>query len=114
MISYQKEDKSFFKFIKIYENLENSQQHGQSITAIIHLLNEFSHENGNWNDEYYKEGIYVRYRYFDKFNITPRYCFGYGLVYSTFSIENTNVEANHENITAKATVKNTGSRYSGR
>ena len=75
---------------------------------------DFSHENGNWNDEYYKEGIYVGYRYFDRFNITPRYCFGYGLGYSTFSIENPQVEANSDHITVKATVKNTGSTYSGK
>ncbi|KAK8842125.1 hypothetical protein M9Y10_026352 [Tritrichomonas musculus] len=75
---------------------------------------QFSHQNKDWHDEYYKEGIYVGYRYFDRFNITPQYCFGYGLGYSTFSIENYNVEADHESITVKATVKNTGSKYSGR
>ena len=75
---------------------------------------QFSMQNGNWNDEYYNEGIYVGYRYFDRFNITPKYCFGYGIGYSTFSIENPKVEADHENITVKATVKNTGSKYVGR
>lgn len=53
-------------------------------------------------------------RYFDRFNITPKYCFGYGLGYSTFSIESSQVEVDHENIIVKATVKNTGSKYSGR
>ncbi|KAK8876164.1 hypothetical protein M9Y10_006353 [Tritrichomonas musculus] len=75
---------------------------------------EFSYVNGDWNDEYYREGIYVGYRYFDRFNITPRYCFGYGLGYSTFTIENPQVEADHQYITVKATVKNTGSKYSGK
>lgn len=75
---------------------------------------EFAHVNGNWHDEYYKEGIYVGYRYFDKFNITPQYCFGYGLGYSTFSIENAQVEVNNDHIIVKATVKNTGTTYSGK
>ena len=75
---------------------------------------EFSYVNGNWNDEYYKECIYVGYRYFDKFNITLRYCFGYGTGYSTFSIDNVHVEADHKSITVKATVKNTGSKYNGK
>ena len=75
---------------------------------------EFSHQNGNWHDEYYKEGIFVGYRYFDRLNITTRYCFGYGLGYSTFSIENPQVEADNKFITVKATVKNTGSKYSVR
>ncbi|KAJ8602916.1 hypothetical protein MRB53_042300 [Persea americana] len=33
----------------------------------------------------FSEGIYIDYRYFQKNNITPRYAFGYGLTYSTFS-----------------------------
>ena len=31
----------------------------------------FSHNNGDTNDEYYSDGIYVGYRYFDTFNVTP-------------------------------------------
>ena len=38
---------------------------------------QFSHQNGDWHDEWYKEGIYAGYRYFDRLNIEPRYCFCY-------------------------------------
>jgi beta-glucosidase len=33
----------------------------------------------------YFEGVFLDYRHFDKFNITPRYSFGYGLSYTNFS-----------------------------
>ena len=33
----------------------------------------------------YTEGIFLDYRHFDQFNITPRYHFGYGLSYTNFS-----------------------------
>ena len=75
---------------------------------------QFSHQNGDWHDEWYKEGIYVGYRYFDRLNIEPRYCFGYGSSYTTFSIGTQKVEATNEKITVKASVKNTGSTFSGK
>mgnify|MGYP000225939820 FL=1 len=39
----------------------------------------FSHNNGNVDKEYYTEGLYVGYRYFDSFDVPVRYGFGYGL-----------------------------------
>lgn len=75
---------------------------------------EFSHNNGNWNDEYYKDGIYVGYRYFDTFNVTPAYPFGYGLSYTTFSIEVLKTAADEAAVAITAKVTNTGSTYAGR
>lgn len=74
----------------------------------------FSHNDGDVDDEYYTEGIYVGYRYFDTFNITPSYCFGYGLSYTDFSIETLNVEADSEEVAITVNVKNTGSAYGGK
>lgn len=36
-------------------------------------------------DSNYTEGVFLDYRHFDRYNITPRYYFGYGLSYTTFS-----------------------------
>jgi beta-glucosidase len=36
-------------------------------------------------DSNYTEGVFLDYRHFDKYNIVPRYHFGYGLSYTTFS-----------------------------
>lgn len=74
----------------------------------------FSHMNGNLEDEYYEEGIYVGYRYFDTFNVPPAYPFGYGLSYTEFEVKTENVTADAENVEIKVTVRNKGSMYSGR
>jgi len=70
----------------------------------------FSHCNGNVDDEYYTEGIYVGYRYFDTFNVTPQYPFGYGLTYTAFGLECAGCTADEKEVRVSVKVTNTGSR----
>jgi beta-glucosidase len=49
-----------------------------------HLLNA-TVGSGPYPQSNFSEGLYIDYRHFDKYNITPRFEFGYGLSYSTFS-----------------------------
>ena len=80
----------------------------------IPFSQEYSYLNGNLDDEYYKEGIYVGYRYFDSFGAEPAYPFGFGLSYTDFSILSSGVSAEGANISVKATVSNVGSQFAGR
>ena len=74
----------------------------------------FSHMNGDIHDEYYEEGIYVGYRYYEKKGIQPAYPFGYGLSYTTFGYSDLKISkpviGPQENITLSCTVKNTGKK----
>ena len=68
----------------------------------------FSHNNGNWNDEYYTDGIFVGYRYFDTFNVKPLYPFGYGLNYTTFTMETLGASADEKQVSVTVKVTNIG------
>lgn len=67
----------------------------------------FSYLNGDLDNEDYTEGIYVGYRFHDSFDIAPRYPFGYGLSYTTFSITPGRAESQGSTITLHVTVTNT-------
>lgn len=54
----------------------------------------------------FTEGNYIDYRYFDKYNVTPRYEFGYGLSYTTFDYSSLDVAIT--NSTALASTYPTG------
>lgn len=75
---------------------------------------DYSYLNGDLEEEYYREGIYVGYRYFDSYDVEPRYPFGYGLSYTTFSIEKEKVELVGTKVMVRVNVTNTGSTYSGK
>ena len=60
------------------------------------------------NHEYYKDDIYVGYRYFDTFGKEVAYPFGYGLSYTTFEVKTESVAIEENNVVVTAAVTNTG------
>ena len=50
------------------------------------------------------------YRYFDTIGYTPTYPFGYGVGYTTFTVEPKSMTADAEKVTVTATVRNTGDK----
>ena len=63
---------------------------------------------GDQNDTYYKEGIYVGYRYFDTVGKKALFPFGYGGSYTTFSMDSFNAALSGTEVTVTANVTNTG------
>lgn len=68
---------------------------------------------GDMDDTYYREGIYVGYRYFDSFGKEPTYPFGYGLSYTTFALKTESLTVNGSAVDVSVRVTNTGA-YRGK
>lgn len=49
---------------------------------------------------YFDDGNFIDYKWFNKYNITPRYEFGYGLTYTTFNYSQTATATKTSNLTA--------------
>ena len=62
------------------------------------------------NQEFYSEGIFVGYRWYDQNNITPLFPFGYGLSYTTFGYSHLKTKSDGKTPRVQFTVTNTGSR----
>jgi beta-glucosidase len=67
------------------------------------------------NEWHYRDGLHVGYRHYDRHQLTPAYCFGYGLGYTTFDYEDLRVERTSRadrglEVEAVVRVRNTGSR----
>ena len=75
---------------------------------------EYSYLNGNLKQEYYKEGIYVGYRFFDSFQTEPAYPFGFGLSYTDFSMEPGEITLDGLDVRMSVRVQNIGSEYAGK
>lgn len=74
-----------------------------------HVLGEYPGDSIN---VYYKDDIYVGYRYYDTYKVTPQFAFGHGLSFTTFAYSNLKIVANGRKATVTFTVRNTG-KYPG-
>jgi beta-glucosidase len=67
------------------------------------------------NEWHYRDGLFVGYRHYDRDQLTPAYCFGHGLGYTTFDYDDLRVERKSRadlglEVQAAVRVRNTGSR----
>ncbi|UPK41420.1 beta-glucosidase family protein [Paenibacillus pabuli] len=64
-------------------------------------------ENGKL---YYREGLFVGYRYYDRKELAPQFPFGHGLSYTSFSYTDLEVAQVNKGVTVSFQLKNTGKR----
>lgn len=71
--------------------------------------------HGNLRENVYQEDIYAGYRYFETFAPGKvRFPFGFGLSYTTFSLEADCALLKEDRIEVSVRVRNTGDRYAGK
>lgn len=63
---------------------------GDYNAPIVNISNPDTSNPNQWQSNF-TEGLLIDYRHFDYSNITPRYEFGFGLSYTTFSVSNLQV-----------------------
>lgn len=61
-------------------------------------------------DENYREGLFMGYRYYDKKKQPVQFSFGYGLSYTTFKYTDLQLKVTGDHVSGTVKVKNTGSR----
>ena len=66
-------------------------------------------EGEQWWQEYYDEGVFIGYRWYDTKQIPVQYPFGHGLSYTTFEISQAALKGSGDKREVTALVKNTGS-----
>lgn len=76
--------------------------------------NTFSFKNGDITKEYYEDGIYVGYRYFDSFGKEVAFPFGYGLSYTSFERKVTDISVLGNEVKVQVSVTNTGDTFAGK
>ena len=75
--------------------------------------NDPSSYPGVANQQTYKEGVFVGYRWFDAHHLKPAFAFGFGLSYTRFTYSHLAINRTPGGATVSATVTNAGSRSGG-
>ena len=65
-------------------------------------------EGKEWWQEYYDEGVFIGYRWYDTQNIPVDFAFGHGLSYTTFEISGASIKRCGSDWKVSCLVKNTG------
>lgn len=89
-------------------NFPRAENFGMNMSAFMGKEDEKTEPREFWDYTYYKESIYVGYRWFDKENLNVSYPFGYGLSYTNFDYANAAVKTDANTITVTVEVTNNG------
>lgn len=83
--------------------------YSENDTACYGLFGKQLGQKEHLDDVYYRESIFVGYRYYDSFNVPVRFCFGHGLSYTKFEYTNMEVTGDvDKGITVSFDIKNIG------
>jgi beta-glucosidase len=78
---------------------------GKLVFSLAKNDSDFGTDISPIGDSNYTEGVFLDYRHFDKYNITPRYYFGYGLSYTNFSFDKLEIsQANDDDKNSPASL----------
>lgn len=78
------------------------------------FADEYADANGDLDDSFYKEGVYVGYRYFDTFGVKPLYSFGFGLSYTEFQMHLDSIAQDKAEIVLQVRVQNLREEHAGK
>jgi len=70
---------------------------GKLVFTLAKNDSDFGTDISPMGDTNYTEGVFLDYRHFDRYNITPRYHFGYGLSYTTFAFARLDISSSNNN-----------------
>ena len=72
-----------------------------------HRLGEFP---GDGKTVHYNDDIYVGYRYYDTYKVSPQFPFGYGLSFTQFAYSGLILQPGSQSATVRFTIQNTGKK----